>query len=174
MTVRLVRIGLATFRSLAAHDTTAIERDLGLPTPPDFVESADASGIWAFMVGLLDRRPENTDWAMQMVVRDGVVVGNAGFKGAPVDGQAELGYRIAPIHRRRGLAVAAVGLLVDEGRHHPDVDHVVARISPDNDASVAVVTKAGFTQEDDFLHPRWGRQLQYGLSTRSADHRRAD
>lgn len=165
MTVRLVRIGLSTFHSLAAHDPTAIERDLGLSTPVDFVESADVSGIWNFMIRLLDGHPENTDWAMQLVVDDDVVVGNAGFKGAPVDRQAELGYRIAPDHRRRGLAVAAVGLLLDEARRHPDLDHVVARISPDNDASVAVATRAGFVQEEDFMHPRWGRQLQFGIST---------
>ena len=161
MTVRLVRIDLSTFRSLAAHDRSAVQRDLGLTSPVDFVESADASGIWAFMVDLLEGHPENADWAMQLVVHEDVVVGNAGFKGAPVDGQVELGYRISPDHRGRGLAVAAVHLLIERATLHPDVDRVVARIKPGNDASVAVVTKAGLVPDGDHIHPRWGRQLQY-------------
>lgn len=168
MSLRLAPLDLEMFRALQAGDAAAVERMLQLTVPVELVESPDYAAIWTFMIGLLEGRPENTDWVMRLVVDDDVIVGNAGFKGAPVDGQVELGYTVAPPHRRRGLAVAAVGLLLDEACQHPDVARVIARIKPDNDASVGVVTKAGFVPDGDHINPRWGRQLQYVHPTPSA------
>lgn len=162
MNVRLAVLTPATFRALAAGDLASAERQIGLPIPQAFAEALD---IWRFMIALADEQPANADWLMRAVVADEVIVGNAGFKGAPVDGQAELGYRIVPEHRRRGLALAAVGLLVDHARSTPGLDRVIARIAPDNQASVRVVTAAGFVPDGDHLSPRWGRQLQFARQT---------
>jgi ribosomal-protein-alanine N-acetyltransferase len=38
---------------------------------------------------------------------------------------------------------------------------VIARINPDNLASIGVVTKAGFVPDGEHLSPRSGRQLQF-------------
>lgn len=162
MTVRLVLLAPTTFRALAVGDIASAEREIGLPVPPAF---ADAVDIWRFMLNLADEHPDHAQWLMRAVVADEVIVGNAGFKGAPVDGQAELGYRIVPEHRRRGLAVAAAGLLVEHARRTPGLDRVIARIAPDNEASVRVVTAAGFVSDGEHLHPRWGRQLQFAHET---------
>lgn len=149
----------AVFRALVAHDVAAAEVLLGLPVPDDFAGTVD---IWSFMLRLVEQHPANAGWAMRaVVVGSDTIIGNAGFKGAPVDGQVELGYRISPGHRRRGHAVEAVRLLLHDARSEPGVDRVIARISPDNDVSVRVVTAAGFVPDGEWTSPRWGRQLQY-------------
>lgn len=158
MTIRLLRLPPTVFSALLGGDTATAEHLVGLPIPTEFAETID---IWRYMLELVTTDPLNAGWLMQAVVNDDVIVGNAGFKGAPTAGVVELGYRITPDNRRRGIACAAVNLLLDEAREHPDVDAVIARISPDNDASVGVVTSTGFTQVEDHQHPRWGRQLQF-------------
>lgn len=158
MTVRLLRLRPSAFAALVAGDSATAERLIGLPIPAAFAEAID---IWRYMTELVAADPLNASWLMQAVIDNDAIVGNAGFKGAPTEGVVELGYRITPERRRLGIAGAAVSLLLDEARQHRDVDAVIARISPDNLASVGVVTKAGFIQVGDHQHPRWGRQLQF-------------
>lgn len=164
MTVRLAPIDPQAFRALEAGDRVVAEQLIGAPVPDEFQEPVE---IWTYMLRLLDDDPANADWLMNAVVAEGVIVGNAGFKGAPVAGQVELGYRISPSHRRRGLAVVAVTLLLERAHHEPLVDRVIARIAPDNDASIGVVTKAGFVPDGEWMNPRWGRQAQFAHPTPS-------
>jgi ribosomal-protein-alanine N-acetyltransferase len=164
VTVRLAPIDPQAFRALEAGDRVVAEQLIGVPVPDEFQEPVE---IWSYMLQLLRDDPTNADWLMNAVVAEGVIVGNAGFKGAPVGGQVELGYRISPSHRRRGLAVVAVTLLLDRARHEPLVDRVIARIAPGNDASVGVITKAGFVPDGEWMNPRWGRQLQFAHPTPS-------
>ncbi|MRK00620.1 GNAT family N-acetyltransferase [Aeromicrobium sp. S22] len=166
MNVRLAVVTPTTFQALAAGDIVAAQAQLGLPIPQAFAEAVD---IWRFMNTLANEQPANADWLMRAVVADDVIVGNAGFKGAPVDGRAELGYRILPDHRRRGLALAAVRLLVDHACSTQGLDRVIARIAPDNEASVRVVTAAGFVPDGEHISPRWGRQLQFAMQTPGPD-----
>lgn len=158
MTIELRPLSVAVFSALASDDTDDAEQLLGLPIPTEFAEAVE---IWRYMLDLMVANPDNADWAMQAVIDDGVIVGNAGFKGIPNDGVVELGYRIVESRRRQGLAGAAVELLLGQARAHPKVASVIARISPNNNASIGVVTKAGFSQCEDHQHPRWGRQLQF-------------
>ena len=156
MSLRLVDLPLHVFEALRDGDADTARTHLGLDIPADFLGAND---VWTFMSGLRSD-PANVGWTMNAIVRDDVIVGNAGFKGRPIDGQVELGYRILPEHRRRGLATAAATLLVERARLEPGVRRVIARIDPDNAISVRVVTAAGFEPDGEHLHPRWGRQLQ--------------
>jgi ribosomal-protein-alanine N-acetyltransferase len=158
MTVRLVHLPLSAFEALAAGDPAAADRLTGLSLTPWF---AGRTEIWEFMVSLAATRPENAEWLMQAVVLGEEVIGNAGFKGAPVAGVVELGYSVDPAHRRRGHATTVVDLLVDRARDESRVDRVITRIDPANVASIGVVTKAGFLPDGEFVSPRSGRQLQF-------------
>ena len=171
MTIRLERLTLPMFEALAAGDVSAAEHLLGVPVPAEFAAQID---IWAYMITLLAGQPENEDWVMQAVVADDVVIGNAGFKGAPAARQVEIGYRISSAHRRRGHAVAAVRVLLDRLEAEPDVDTVVATIDPVNTASIAVVTASGFEPDGDRQHARWGRQLVFRRDVGSGVTRPAD
>jgi len=158
MTLQLVRLTMPVFEALAAEDVEQAEKLTGLTMSPWFAERVE---IWHYMISLLDGRPDNADWLMQAVVMDDAAIGNAGYKGAPLDGQVELGYSIAPELRRRGYASQVVRLLLDRAARDPRVTRVIARINPDNAASIGVVTKAGFVPDGDYLSPRSGLQLQF-------------
>ena len=54
--------------------------------------------------------PWSSPW---LIVEDDVVVGMLGFKGAPKDGEIDVGYGVAPSARGRGVATAALALLLD-------------------------------------------------------------
>lgn len=158
MSLRLVRLSLPVFEALADEKGDEAERLSGLTMSEWFAERLE---IWHYMITLLDGRPDNADWLMQAVVLGDAVIGNAGFKGAPRDAEVELGYSITPELRRRGHASAVVALLLDRARRSGQVDRVIARIDPDNLASIGVVTKAGFVPDGEYLSPRSGLQLQF-------------
>ncbi|KAA1397357.1 GNAT family N-acetyltransferase [Aeromicrobium ginsengisoli] len=158
MSLHLARLTMPVFEALAAEKVDEAERLTGLTMSPWFAERVE---IWRYMISLLEGRPDNADWLMQAVVRDDAAIGNAGFKGAPLDGQVELGYSIAPELRRRGYASEVVRLLLDRAAADARVDRVIARIRPDNAASLGVITKAGFVPDGDYLSPNSGLQLQF-------------
>jgi RimJ/RimL family protein N-acetyltransferase len=163
VSLRVVDLPLPVMLALRDGETATAERLIGLPVPPEFAAQTD---IWNFMVTLLDGRPENATWTMHALVHDDEIMGNVGFKGAPDEhGEIELGYRILTAHRRQGLALAAAGLMVARAQREPAVTRVLATISPDNVASIGVITKAGFTPDGDRMHPRWGRQLRFLKAT---------
>ncbi len=83
---------------------------------------------------------------------DGALVGNGGWKGAPADGIAELGYAVAPERRRRGIATAAVRELVARARV-AGVRLVVAHTLPELSASTTVLHRCGFSHAGERVDP---------------------
>lgn len=81
-------------------------------------------------------------------------MGNAGWKGEPVDGAAELGYAVAPSRRGCGTATAVVRELLDRARAarlQTVVAHTLAEPSP----STSVMARCGFANVARVLDPRW-------------------
>jgi len=91
-------------------------------------------------------------------------VAAGGFKGLPRQGCVEIGYRVHPDFRRRGLASALVDWLCQRAAS-AKLYQVLAVTQPDNLASQAVLTQQGFKQRGDFLDDqgerlqRWQRSL---------------
>jgi RimJ/RimL family protein N-acetyltransferase len=81
----------------------------------------------------------------------GVVLGGCTFKGAPVNGCAEIGYGVAKSMRGRGVATSAVEQLLNLSTASGNVQLVVADILPDNTASSKVVSRLGFTRSHTFV-----------------------
>jgi RimJ/RimL family protein N-acetyltransferase len=156
MNVRLVDLTVPMLETLASGDVTSAEDELHLTIPPDF---AAQTGKWEFFAA--------SGWSLHAVVHETTIVGDAGFKGGPDSaGAVEIGYAILEPQRRRGYATAAVRLLVERAAADPDARLVRAVIDPDNAASIAVVMRAGFTQQDDVMHPEDGRQLLFTRAPR--------
>lgn len=85
-------------------------------------------------------------WYWILDVPEGAqLVGGGGFKGAPADGQVEIGYETRSDFRRNGIATEAVGAQVAWALRHPDVSLIIAETRDDNVASIAVLNKTGFT-----------------------------
>ena len=105
------------------------------------------------------------EWGVQLFFDpvDGALVGNGGWKGAPVDGVAELGYAVAEGRRNRGLATAAVRELVRRARGagvRLAIAHTLAEVS----ASTAVLTRCGFARVGDVVDPDDGPLWRWELS----------
>ncbi|MEM6852400.1 MAG: GNAT family N-acetyltransferase [Pseudomonadota bacterium] len=79
-----------------------------------------------------------------MMIVDDEIVGLCGFKGAPsADGEAEIGYGVAPARRMRGYATAAVGELIGEARNI-GVRMLRAETEASNIASEKALRRNGF------------------------------
>ncbi|MBQ9873449.1 MAG: GNAT family N-acetyltransferase [Thermoguttaceae bacterium] len=72
------------------------------------------------------------------------MIGRFGFKGEPIDGEAEICYGIDPAFRGRGFATEAIRALVDWGWTRRDLRGLVAETLKENAASRRVLTKCGF------------------------------
>lgn len=89
---------------------------------------------------LLDSTP-----ACWLVVHQGSVIGELGWKGGPgPDGTAEIGYGLAPAYRGQGFGTEMVAAFVQWAMDQPEVRRVVAETLADNIASRRVLERSGF------------------------------
>lgn len=75
----------------------------------------------------------------------GQAIGLLGTKHAPKQGRVEIGYGLTEAGRGQGYATEAVGTLLEHLRGWPDVQTVLAETLPDNQPSIRVLEKNGFT-----------------------------
>jgi [ribosomal protein S5]-alanine N-acetyltransferase len=158
--VRLVVLDADTLQALVAGDAGRASAASGLDIPPWFTENR---WLWTLRLGQLIGAPEQAPWLVRAVVRaeDGAVLGHAGYHGPPdARGMIEIGYEIAPEHRRRGYARAAVRqLLEDAGRNGAYVAR--ASVSPDNAASLALIASCGFVRVGEQMDEIDGLELVF-------------
>ncbi len=83
-------------------------------------------------------------WYITLPSTPSQLIGNCGFKGAPVRGAVEIGYSVAPEHQRRGYASEAVCGLLRFAFADPTVQRVLAETFPDLIPSIGVLRKSGF------------------------------
>jgi RimJ/RimL family protein N-acetyltransferase len=114
----------------------------GLTHPHGGVEPADVIGMVRSMVAALHAKGCLACWLM---AEDGMVVGICSFKAPPDEmGCAEIGYGVAPEHRSKGHATAAVGLMCAEVFRSGIALRLVAETAIDNVASQRVLERNGF------------------------------
>lgn len=93
----------------------------------------------------------NTDGrAMSLAItrrRDDEAVGLVFFALTRIRGECRLGYWLVPDARRQGHGSAAVRLVSRWLLTRTHVHRVVARVMPDNEASIALLRSSGFGQE---------------------------
>ncbi len=110
------------------------------------------------------RRRSEDPWGSHLFFDDidGALVGFGGFKGAPRDGEVELGYAIAPARQGRGIATAVVGVLVARARA-AGVTTVAAHTLGAENPSTAVLRKSGFVRAGDIDDPDQGTVWRWEL-----------
>ena len=129
---------------LKSPRTLARYLDVRMPKawPPPLND--EASQRW--MLDYLEKHPHSRYGMYYIVLKDGQLVGNCGFKGEPVKGAVELGYAIAPEFQRRGYASEAVLAMLKYAFAHRSVNRVLAETLPDLVASIGVLRKADFVR----------------------------
>lgn len=143
-------MSIPLMRALVARDVAAAEREIGAAIPEGFSDHLDH--FLRYRLAQLDLDPTILGWlARAMVLTDDAgtrrVIGTIGFHSAPDDqGRLEIGYRIEPEYRRRGLTREAVRGMLDWAANVHGVHRFIASVRPDNEASLGLVRGFGFVQ----------------------------
>ncbi len=94
-----------------------------------------------------------------------MVIGDIGFKGAPINGIVEIGYYVSTIHRNQGYAKEAGEALLQWAFSHEDVTIVTASCHPSNIPSCRVLESCGFIksrEEDGVIWFENRKERSYG------------
>jgi ribosomal-protein-alanine N-acetyltransferase len=112
------------------------------------------------------RREPESPWGSHLFFdeADGALVGFGGFKGAPRDGEVELGYAVAPSRQGRGIATAVVTELVDRARA-AGVATVTAHTLAEDNPSTAVLRKNRFVRTAELDDPDTGTIWRWERAT---------
>lgn len=138
--------------------------------PYDITEAtfADDDYVLALRQAQLRADPAELPWLYRAaVLRDTrLVVARAGFHAPPdADGAVEIGYRVQPQWRRRGLATEIASGLIGWAREQ-GAARCVASTAPGNAASQAVLDRLGFVRTgeamDDVDGLEWVFTLELG------------
>ncbi len=167
--VRVVHLPAAVLDALAAGDLDAANAVSPVPLGAVVLDEGWRE-IWTIRSTQVTGDPDAAAWVTGVVVdgRTGEVVGQAGFHGPPDDrGMVEVGYEVAPEHRRRGYARATLAALVRRAATEPDVHVVRASISPDNEPSNALTASFGFEQVGEQWDSEDGLEILFELDPRA-------
>lgn len=163
--VRIVHLPPEALAALAAGDLEAATAAAGRPLSAWLV-SDEAIGTWRYRTRQVERTPADLPWVTGVIWDEdrGVVVGKAGFHGAPDgDGMVEVGYAVDPAERRRGYARAALLAMVDRARTDPSVTTLRATVSPDNSASLGLIAELPFVEVGEQWDEEDGLETIYEL-----------
>jgi ribosomal-protein-alanine N-acetyltransferase len=127
----------------ANYPEEEIKRQLGLLTDEDFIrdKKKNEGGYTTY---------DRTIVHFKLILKDtNEVIGGGGFHNwYAVHNRAELGYVLnKDEHKRKGYMSEAVSTMLEYGFKEMNLNRVEACIGPENEASLAVVKKFGFTQE---------------------------
>jgi RimJ/RimL family protein N-acetyltransferase len=131
-----------------------------VPTPADFPET------WLAMYD--DARRDGSREAFAALGDDGELIGLGLVPSFDREaGEAEIGYIVAPAHRRRGLATAIVRELT-EWAFTNGIERCELVIDVENPASEAVAARAGYTREGTLrsIHFKGERRIDASLWSR--------
>ncbi len=144
----------ATPELLHAHlaDPAQLGRLLGAHVPKIRPAHLDGGEAIRSMGDRLREDPHQVGWWSWYFVRwdeitgGRTLIGDGGFKGPPAaDGSVEIGYSVLARFRNQGYATEAVKALLMWAFEHAQVKRVVAEALAENQASMRVLDKAGFT-----------------------------
>ena len=164
--LELVSMSLAFMRALAAGDVERASRELGATLPADMAE--DLHNFLSYRIPMLTADPASRPWLGRSMVwthPDGrrEVIGTIGFHTPPDEtGRVEIGYRVEPAFRRRGIVTECVRALLAWAETQ-GVHRFRASVAPDNVASLAVVRSFGFVQVGSQIDEIDGEELVFHL-----------
>ena len=159
--IRLVELPQGAMTALLDGDLARAGSAAGVPLT-DYFTTDEAKSLWRFRLAQLARDPSHAPWIVRAAVAEpeGVVVGHAGFHGAPdASGTVSVAYSVDPAHRRKGYARAMLAALLERAAAEPSVKTVRATIRPDNAASLATIAGHGFVHTGEQWDEEDGREL---------------
>ncbi|MCC7506968.1 MAG: GNAT family N-acetyltransferase [Saprospiraceae bacterium] len=123
----------------------------------------------AWMRDYLREHPDEHSWWSYFIIhrKDVRLIGTAGYKGPPAPGGIlEIGYEIDELYQGRGLATEVAAALIGHARAHDSVTTIVAHTLAEENASVAVLRKLGFSFSGEIIDLHDGKIWGWQLSVR--------
>ena len=114
-----------------------------------------------------ESNPPPTDWRGYFFIhpKNGVLVGNGGFKGSPDEsGTIEIGYEIASEYWNRGFATEVAQGMIDYAFAHEEVKAVIAHTLAEKNASNRVLQKVGMKFIAEVDDPEEGKIWRWQIS----------
>ena len=146
----------------------AAARLLGIEVPEEFPSEGE-KGFLGLRLRQMREDERFRTWCPHAIVLGGQMIGHAGYHGPPGvnstnDPDAvEFGYRIFPPYRGRGYATEAARMLMDLAEERASIRRFVLSVGPQNEPSLAIVRKLGFTQTGEQMDEEDGRELVFEL-----------
>jgi RimJ/RimL family protein N-acetyltransferase len=119
-------------------------------------------------LGQMRKDPRFQEWCPHAIVVEGQMIGHAGYHGPPgvnakgAPDAVEIGYTVEERYRDRGYATEAAEELLHRAEER-GVRHFVASTAPDNEPSLAIIHKLGFTQTGEAMDEEDGLELVFEL-----------
>ena len=170
--LELVWLSPDVLDAILAGDRDEAEHVGGFPLPAGWPDEDDERHL-RFRRKQMDVDPAAREWLVHAIVlrKDSRrMIGTAGFHGKPGTNAkqrpdaVEVGYRIFAEHRGRGYATEAVDALLRWAHEEHGIRHFIASVSPDNEPSLAIVRKLGFTETGRHWDDEDGEELEFELS----------
>lgn len=154
---------------LESRDLASFARELHCPPPPSWPPPFNDEGSQRWFRELLQQHPDAVGWSLWYLLLDEpgnmrVLIGNAGFKGPPANGECEIGYSLLPRYQGRGYATEAARALIDWAFQHPAVNRVSAEALPALVRSIRVMEKCGMRHLGAGRLEEGRVTLRYGIS----------
>jgi RimJ/RimL family protein N-acetyltransferase len=169
--LELVSISPEFIDALLAERRGEAESEATLTLPEGWPDAHDL-GFLNFRLRQMRERPEIQEWFVYAVVLpegERPMIGHAGFHGPPgvnavkAADAVEIGYSVFEAYRRRGYATEVVRALINWASSEHGIQHFVASISPENDPSLALVSRLGFKHTGQHWDEEDGEELEFEL-----------
>ncbi|MGC1685574.1 MAG: GNAT family N-acetyltransferase [Candidatus Acidiferrales bacterium] len=137
-TVELARAEINNLPAFAAM--------LDVPLPAAWPPPLNDEQLQRFLLSALEKSgPNETGWHLWFCIRRDprALLGNIGFKGAPKDGVADIGYSLLEAHQGNGYCTEAARALIGWAFQHSVVAKIVADTLPELVPSIRVMEKSG-------------------------------
>jgi RimJ/RimL family protein N-acetyltransferase len=163
----LVSMSMRFMRLLLARDLEGAESEIGAIVPENLPDTLD--NFLQFRIADLELDPAAQPWLGRAIVlteADGTrrIIGSAGFHSPPdAEGRVEIGYRVEPAYRRRGVATEVVRALFDWAAREHGVQRFRASVAPLNMPSLAIIRRFGFRQVGVQIDDIDGEELVFEL-----------
>ena len=161
----LVSMTVPFMQALVAGDVAGATAEIGATVPVDMPDYL--ADFLRFRLAQLAVDPSIRQWlGRAMVITDGNgrrhVIGSIGFHGPPDEqGRAEIGYKVEPAYRRRGIAREAAAAMFGWAYATHGVRRFVASISPTNEPSLGLAAGFGFAQVGEQMDEIDGLELVF-------------
>ena len=97
--------------------------------------------------------------------RDGRLVGICGLFRRENLEHPDIGFAVLPPFYRLGLTIEAAKAVIEHARNDVDIDYIIAIVSPQNAASIALIEKLGLTFDRGITMPGEEQEISlYGMS----------